>query len=480
MWREEPVRGRVNIAVVVKAQPITGKMVTGDVVNQLREAFGKKYLDTATTEELTVHECFVVTPHVISKEGSFCLEGLVQNEPFRQHVDYVDGQRLWHFIERYLGSRILLPRLAETFRDIQRVIPDVRIELSSDTLTVRSPDGIRAEPVIVTPNFADTPEGKTHREAFERFVKTGEPAELPASTFAGLPVPEFLRTLGFDPTQGVVRMGSPAHSLNGALTLRSSNGESVMFERVEFIIRGGSERIHLTNAAQGIPFVLDVKISFTNDGRPVGNIHYSSSVEGWSAHWLDRQQKALRIMAAGCTFQFREERTGIEYGLGEVASGLVQTSSERFQELVRQLAWVEEQVKESITIPARPFFTTVDRENLDFVRGVINTGRVPINSATFTITPVPGHRDLLIKALREGAANDLLKSESSSWPILDTHVPLGPAELYGSGARMFPDLLLSEALDAVASGQDVAVRVEPGKGKQLYVRHLWWYNKRRR
>src|SRR5207237_10618824 len=48
MFREEPVRGRVNIAVVVKSRAINGKMATGDVVNQLREAFGKKYLDNET------------------------------------------------------------------------------------------------------------------------------------------------------------------------------------------------------------------------------------------------------------------------------------------------------------------------------------------------------------------------------------------------------------------------------------------------
>src|ERR1700719_1923966 len=50
MWREEPIRGRSNIAVVVKAVPITGKTTTGVVIDQLREAFGNDYVDTTKAE----------------------------------------------------------------------------------------------------------------------------------------------------------------------------------------------------------------------------------------------------------------------------------------------------------------------------------------------------------------------------------------------------------------------------------------------
>jgi hypothetical protein len=477
MWSDEPVRGRVNVAVVVKAEPITGKMATGDVVNQLREAFGKQYLDLAKAEPITIHECFVVTPQAITKEGSYALEGLLQNEPFRRHVEYVDGDRLWQFVEQYLTARVLLPRLSATYRDIQRVAPDLGIELKGETLVIR-PRQPRAEAVIVTPTFSDTSEGRANQEAFEHFLKTGEPTDLPASSFTGLSLPESLSILGLDAGSGMVRVGA-SRRLDGALTLQSSSS-AVTFEHIEFVVRGGSQKIHLTNAAQGIPFVLDLTIKSTEDGVLVGHTSYSSRVEGWSAQWLDKQQRALRIMAAGCSFVFSEHQSGIDHSLGVVSAGLVKTSSEEFQELVGVLAWVEQQLKQPIPVPVRAFFTEEDRENLDFVRTIIKTGQAPISSAAFTLTPVPGRREVLSKAIRAGKASGLLTGDTSAWRVLDTRVQLGPFELHGVGARLLTEQPIESAMAAIERGEDVPVRVEPADGKRLFVRYTRWYKMRRR
>ena len=480
MFREEPVRGRVNIAVVVKSRTINGKMATGDVVNQLREAFGKKYLDTATARELSIHECFVVTPGAISKQGTFALEGLVANEPFHDRVEYIDGPRLWQYIETYLGARVLLPKLTDMYRRLQDVAPNVGLELNGDTLTLKPKGYAETESVIVTPKFTDTPEGKSNREAFDRFLKTGEPTVLPATTFEGLPVPEFMHTLGIEIEKGLIKVGGSGRPLSGSLILRAANGESVNFEHIEFNVRGGTEQISLTNEAQNIPFVFKMTVVFSPDGQPAGSVNYSSDVEGWSAHWLDKQQKAVRLMARGCAFAFKDERTGIEHSFGVAQPGLIQTSNEAFQELVRQLAWVEARVKEPILVPSRPFFTAEDRNNLDFVRNVIKGGQVPLNSAKFTLVPVSERRGLLIDALKAQSAQGLLSSESSSWPVLETRVPLGPVELGGASARLLPTLPLDEAIAAIERGEAIEVRVEPKKGSRLNIRHLWWYKRKSR
>ena len=181
MWREEPIRGRSNIAVVVKAVPITGNTTTGIVIDQLREAFGKDYVDTAKAEPARILECFVVTPHEIKKEGANCLEGLVKRERFNGYVEFIDGVRLWELIETHMGARVLLPRLVTAYRELSQLAPGIGVVLDDQKLTLNLR---RTEPTVRglgIPEFADTPEGAAAREAFQQFLRTGEPTELPAS-----------------------------------------------------------------------------------------------------------------------------------------------------------------------------------------------------------------------------------------------------------------------------------------------------------
>src|SRR5436309_1159284 len=70
-WKNDELGNRKNLALVVKAVPLTGqaKKASGsvsEVQTQVQECFGKQFLDPVTGEEHPVHHCWVVSNQEIN------------------------------------------------------------------------------------------------------------------------------------------------------------------------------------------------------------------------------------------------------------------------------------------------------------------------------------------------------------------------------------------------------------------------------
>lgn len=74
MWKSGELGERVNFAVVVKIERVTGKAnagsgTAGGVATQIQQSFGCSFLDPVTSEEQRVNKCWVVSSREISKEA---------------------------------------------------------------------------------------------------------------------------------------------------------------------------------------------------------------------------------------------------------------------------------------------------------------------------------------------------------------------------------------------------------------------------
>lgn len=478
MWREEPVRGRVNIAVVVKAVPITGEAVTGRVIDQLRQAFGKPFLDTATHTEQYVSECFVITPSEVKKEGTNTLQGLLANERFSDRVTVIDGNRLWEHIEHHLGPRLVIPKLVQAYQDLQAAVPKhgLNVSLAGETIELQvSGPNPAGEGALIQPDFPATPAGDIARAEYDRFVRTGEPAAIPLAGVRGLPAPDFLDGLGIDTTSGIVRLANVTpRGVMGALRLVATDGETVTFHHIEFSVTSGLERIRLSNAEQNLPFHLSLAVGVGDQKKLEANIEYTATAVGWSSHWLELQQKALRVMSKGCRFILKDLRTGIEHSLGVAEAGLVKASSPAFILLAEQIAAIEDRVKEAIIIPDRQFFTREDIENISFVRSVVSKGQYNLTQISFEIQPESQHLAHWVHLLRRGRGTVRLEHETSSWPVLDTPVQLGPMTIEATAARVVTDISRDDAIAALESGDVVKVRIERDSKHRMLARFPRW------
>jgi hypothetical protein len=471
MWRQDPVRGRRNTAVVVKATPITGATTTGTVITQLRQAFGKPFLDVHSGTQQEVHDCFVLTPHEIKKEGLNTLDSLLADEPFRRHVDLIDGPKLWVLIETHLADRVLFDRAMTANEALREVTGE-------HSLTIKVGEGTREvlvrrdEPVTISPSFPSTPEGRASREAFDSFLRTGDTTELPISGIHGLPLPDYLTRLGFDPSHGVVRFARRGE-VSGTLRLIGAKS-SVDYPHVLFAITGGTDRIRLSNAHQQIPFVLSSEMAF--GPPPEGTLTFRATAAGWSAHWLCKLQQTLELLGSGCEIKFRDHRTGIEHRLAEVAGDERYRPSPGFLDATRRLAWVEGQLEQLIVTPEREFFTEDDIDELAIMEQSITDGTHKLTSTV--LRGVFLAQDIRAWTQRTVHQDIQIAVPNYTLPLLDQLLSMGPAKIVGKRVTLSTELPIDDAMNSIEHGEPIALAMTPADTGRIVVRLGQWPRRR--
>jgi hypothetical protein len=73
-WYLGRLNNRINLTLVVKAKPLSGKInvdkgTAGEVRGQVQQCFAKPFIDPITGEEQEVHECWVVSNKKIEKNA---------------------------------------------------------------------------------------------------------------------------------------------------------------------------------------------------------------------------------------------------------------------------------------------------------------------------------------------------------------------------------------------------------------------------
>ena len=170
-WESDKLGARKNFAVVVKSENISGQAKTakgtaGEVATQIQQAFGAEYSDPITTEPQQVHECWVVTSKTIKKESEDAIRSIIKPN-YERHVRFIDGEKLWKFVEKHLGTQTALGKLKEIQKTLNHVDTHYQpvINLSGNKLMVGLKEKFKgaAEQKPLKINFSlkfpETPEG---------------------------------------------------------------------------------------------------------------------------------------------------------------------------------------------------------------------------------------------------------------------------------------------------------------------------------
>lgn len=462
MWRNDPARGRINVAAVVKAVPITGQSSSVNVVTQLEQAFGVPFIDVATGTEEYVHECFVVTPHEIKKEGTFTVQKLLASRQFRHYVTLLDGVRLWELVQQHLGPRATLGAIIEKYRHLNSR-PDLdiglQLEKKSTSVSIRTATG--APIVVPLPIFADTPEGALNLERFKEFIRTGTltviDLEHVVSGFESLVLGDLAAA---ERVGAQVTLRSCLPNMSGELRCRTADGV-VAVPGVIMSGYAGTQQMTLTNLDQRHPIHFRTTITFANEEK--ADFGLGTTVAGNSIFWYVRMLELLQKLAVSTTIAFFEYDTGIEHPLGSnaplPASDLPETAH---LDLARRVLAVQNRLRIPILMPDRPFFTDDDVFHLENVESVLATGRLRIDS--FSVPMTAGNesmsqwRSRFTEPVREFSA-DFRDFER---PVLDTMLPLGAARLELTDVRYIVDNT-EVALAALERGDTVKVTIAPAE-----------------
>jgi hypothetical protein len=485
MWRSEAPRERVNYAVIVKIERISGSVASaGGVLTQIKQAFGMPFIDKKTHEEFRVNHCFIVTSREILKEGTHSLRALLSADNLLDRVTLIDGDALLGLLEKFLPQSLTLSKLREGFDSLPRVPEhDLRVEVTKEGVAftvVPESESSNLLKFNLMPVFKDTPEGRDKMKEYETFINTGAPVEFDEKTVQSIQFPAVIRHLfPVDATSFQLILG-PAQKTKltiVALELVAPDGESFQLPYIDFSsVQSGQEEIKISNDKQPIPFHISLTMRKMS---PEGNFDYSFPLAGEGIHWMAQSLEFERILAKGPAIHLRDLQTGLRYHVFDLPVRTINSPDERLVELVKRVVRIQELTHTAITVPDRDFFTEEDYENIRMVEHVIESGRYPVENALNQVAFTLSSKQVLDQAaiyLQEPLGNISLTKPFQNHRILDTQVPLGPIKIN----CLSPQIMAEDRsqLESIVRGESYAqtanIRLVPQEGGSFDLRFLNW------
>jgi hypothetical protein len=136
MWKTGELGERVNYAVVVKAERITGKAAArsgsaSEVSFQIHQALGSTYLDSVTGETIKPHLCWVVSSREISKEAEEAIVSALDASHLHRNIRFVSGDCLWKLVTDHFPESAAMENLKRATEIFDTLDKDWRVAVST-------------------------------------------------------------------------------------------------------------------------------------------------------------------------------------------------------------------------------------------------------------------------------------------------------------------------------------------------------------
>lgn len=487
MWRDEPLKGRVNYAVVVKAKKITGAAsgIMHEVLMQVKQCLGGLYIDKRTSEEQMVHVCFVVSSREIKKEGVNSFHNLLQQENLMARVFTIDGDDLWKLVQGHLPQHTVHAKLNSAYEALGSPHPDYEFSVllkGKERRFELVPKHQNAQPFpFPEPIFPETQEGEQKKEEFQKWIEDGANVDLTHENIPFEKLPEPLRVLfpfaQDSPYTICVGPSRLEHPLRVSITVEGDGGLSLTLPTIEFTeVHGGVDSTTATNEDQQIPLRVFLKIS--DRDHSVG-FHYTFHLAGNSVYWLVQASRVQDIMSGGARVVMRDLGTGVIIASFRISPRQVRSWGEPFSIVASEILGVQDMVKTAIVIPERSYFTRRDIMQVALIRRILDTGKHPCRTENVRVTFVndPSAAKTLLEEFEKERGPDVrFGYEECFEELLDQNISLGPMEAHIPAARLSSEDL--EKLRRCAAGKsrckDFELRVLPGEGQAIEVTFPKW------
>jgi hypothetical protein len=180
-WKSDPWAGRLNHAVVAKAEDIrgttTGTNSAAAVLTQVEQCFNEPYVDPQTAQEQKVDQCWVITSRRIIPTALPSIRGKLEKSNLDKLVLWIDGDKLWDLVDQHLnpgpaGERIFEPIPLPQTLDLSELqhseLPSGWILLGGIPFEITpGPQGFPLV-ALIEPTLANEPVGLTISQEAER------------------------------------------------------------------------------------------------------------------------------------------------------------------------------------------------------------------------------------------------------------------------------------------------------------------------
>lgn len=440
-WKRDDFGVRKNYAVVAKAVPITGKAriakgTAGEVSMQIQQAFGKDYLDPVSGQPQSVNECWVITNQTISKEAEEAIQAALNPTALGRHVTFINGDKLWGFVEQHLVLETVQQRLHELQSIFDSMDSHYRPEVSllsgsqyKISLREKFEGAANEKPLTIKGKlvFPTTPEGKQVKAAFERHISTGESISLPPGYFQIEELPDVLKPLvdleKFQKSTVDISTQSDHHFL-AKIEVVTDDGLSETMDYIDFTVQQtGRDETTLVNVEKDSLYKLRMVIR-PNERRLTINMKWQIAnlrINVAKLHQLFNLQLCLSKSFVFKFISLENELVVFEQRGDSICSG----PSENFVKMLGDLVKLQERLKKPLSMPIREY-TREELNTIEKLRTMLHEGRSETEWDKFSVVLFNIDRELVETHLDQPKSIKI--SQEETLDFFEQEVSLGIVE----------------------------------------------------
>lgn len=443
-WKEDVLGTRHNLAIVAKAVKMSGKAkvargTAGEISTQIQQCFGEKFPDPITSEQQNVHECWVVSNKVITKEAEIAIRSSISPSTLERNVKFVNRDQLWACVEHYMPNSAIWDKLGDVSNTLGQLdthyqpkvtlLPDSKFKFE---LVEKFPGAALEKPIEFSTKFQFplTPEGKDAFEAVKRHFQTGEPVDIPLKYIQALEIPDFIKPLmDIDNSKdGVLHLGEAVSSPHLFVKIRiiCEDGDMAEIGYVDLAVKwSGNQQITLVNQELGNPYKIELKLAYeqkqasitikpkTGESENVFQLYHIYHLQNClskpsTIYLINRQNDfPLFVQSSNCL-------------VSPVQAGIL--------ELLKDLITIQNKVKKQIDIPARDL-SPDEIKSIAHLRHVLHKPLQPRAWDNFDIEIEPEGFKTIIETVKNSEDLVFKVSGEETEELFGVEIPMGKIEI---------------------------------------------------
>lgn len=485
MWKCGDVGERLNYAVVAKAGTIsgsaTGRGSAGEVFTQVMQCFGDPFVDGTTLEHRDVQRCLVVTSGRIAPQALTSLRSALQRSNHAAVTTFIDGEKLWELVERYLPAASVHEHLQQLVRKLNieneavQLIPELGLRVVSRHPSTSAEAMLNFSGKLC---FPDTEDGRAAHAAFVEHTKTGAPVVVEPPFVTEFTFPKILEPLfgdGSDAKFSLVfgpREGREPIILDFKLVLES--GKFAELRHLEFrVVQAGTEQVTLDNAHQPVPWHFRVSVNFVQ-----GRLQIDSKAALQTAN-VNRALEFMRYMdafAQGGTLYLIDANSGLPLASAHIPPDSVPRMDDTWEQILSALSFIQQRTNVYLTAPTDDV-THDEASELLAVSEIVRSGRlVYTNGGVFSFNVDRQTASNVLAAFGSESGSPMtFRSPGQVKHVFGTAIEMGPAVVVASAVRVEqPDKAVIEASLANPELSNIPIRVCALDGTQVQAIYEKW------
>lgn len=492
-WQANKLGNRENIAVVAKADKISGTQGSGAVAGQVRQALNAPYADPHTGESLKVNKVTIMTnksaPEVARAQVRAHLEDHIVSR-----LDMMDIDDLWPLIEKHLaeGPHEALSRAEAALGAVDspyEIDLGLRVERDASgqsrrvrVATVRASESKEVDEEELKGRFEiripSSPENETFLEDWNMAMSTGAKITVP-SEYLNVTLPKAVKDVardyfGLETLEDLsLEIGSwdNPKTMPINIILTDTEGQSVELPFIEWkITQSGSDVTTMSNVHQDVGITVELVV---DQVAQKANLSMAIREQSHTPASLLRLLEFENLFSGPCFIEIFSWELGMNVFSSSRDGGTGTRHTQEAMDFVQDLAKIQAKIGAPIAIPSGKTLKE-DAESIRFMRILLHNGEVESSWTTAEIKILAKDVEDIIRDINDLQGRPMRMFQTGKISLLGYEIDLGPQETLLLNPRIADEALARADAAAALPDDLIAVAIEAnGIGRVLERFELW-------